>query len=69
VATVEKSGAFAEIGKSGHEGNSDSAEKKIGEIAKGYMAKDATLDYSSAIAKAWEDNPELIDEYDEQAGF
>lgn len=73
--TVEKSGAFSEIGKSGHGGagggflGGSNAEAKISTIAKGYMEKDQTLSYSEAMAKAWEDNPEIFAEYDEEAGF
>ena len=33
------------------------------------MEKDSSLDYASAMAKAWEDNPELMDEYEAEAGF
>ena len=70
VATVEKSGAFSEIGKSGHgSGTVGAAEAKVEAIAKGYMEKDSSLDYASAMAKAWEDNPELMDEYEAEAGF
>ena len=70
VATVEKSGAFSEIGKSGHgSGTVGAAEAKVEAIAKGYMEKDASLDYASAMAKAWEDNPELMAEYEAEAGF
>lgn len=70
VATVEKSGAFSEIGKSGHgAGGPGTAETKIEAIAKGYMEKDTSLDYTSAVAKAWEDNPDLMEEYEAEAGF
>ena len=69
VETIEKSGAFTEIGKSGHGSVAGSAESKIEAIAKGYMEKDTSLDYASAVAKAWEDNPDLIDAYEEEAGF
>lgn len=70
VAAVEKSGAFSEIGKSGHgSGTAGAAEAKAEAIAKGYMEKDPSLDYASAMAKAWEDNPELMDEYEAEAGF
>lgn len=70
VAAVEKSGAFSEIGKSGHgSGTAGAAEAKIETIAKGYMEKDSSLDYASAVAKAWEDNPDLMDEYEAEAGF
>ncbi|MBQ6091347.1 MAG: hypothetical protein IJL07_08805 [Lachnospiraceae bacterium] len=69
VETIEKSGAFSEVGKSGHSAAENSAEAKIGAIAKGMMEKDATLSYNQAVAKAWEENPELLAEYDEQEGF
>ena len=70
VETVEKSGAFSEIGKSGHGlGTAGAVEAKIETIAKGYMEKNSSLDYASAVAKAWEDNPQLIDEYENEAGF
>ncbi len=70
VETVEKSGVFSEIGKSGHRGSGEnSSEAKISGIAKGYMEKDPSLTYSAALAKAWEDNPDLLAEYDEEAGF
>lgn len=70
VDVVEKSGAFTEVGKSGHgSASAGQTEEKIETIAKGYMEKDASLDYTSAIAKAWENNPELMAEYEEEAGF
>ncbi len=70
VETVEKSGAFSEIGKSGHGSSATGAvEAKVDAIAKGYMEKDSSMDYTAAVAKAWEDNPELMDEYEEEAGF
>ena len=70
VAAVEKSGVFSEIGKSGHGSNAaGAAEAKIETIAKGYMEKDSSLDYTAAVAKAWEDNPELMSEYETEAGF
>ncbi len=69
VAAVEKSGVFSEIGKSGHGSTAGAAEAKIETIAKGYMEKDSSLDYTAAVAKAWEDNPELMSEYETEAGF
>ena len=70
VDTVEKSGAFSEIGKSGHGlGTVGAVEAKIETIAKGYMEKDSSMDYALAVAKAWEDNPQLVDEYETEAGF
>ena len=69
VDVMEKSGVFGEIGKAGHSTGENSAEAKAAAIAKGYMEKDPSLDYATAVAKAWEDNPGLIAEYDEQEGF
>lgn len=69
VEMVEKSGAFSEIGKAGHGSGENSAEAKIGSIAKGIMEKDTSITYEQAVAKAWTDHPELIAEYEEQEGF
>lgn len=69
VDTVTKSGAFSEIGKSGHGSSENSAVAKVDSIAKKYMEEDSSLTYQAAMAKAWENNPELMDEYDEQEGF
>jgi len=72
---VEKSGAFTEIGKSGYRPsatpvvNENYAEAKISGIAKSYVEKDPTMSYTDAVAKAWEDNPELMAAYEEEAGF
>ena len=74
VDMVEKSGVFSEIGKS-FSGNpvasikKSAAESKIDTIAKGYMEKDSALTYNAALAKAWEDHPELLDEYEAEAGY
>lgn len=69
-AQVEmKKGLFEEIGKSGNYNYSPVAksepETKVEEIAKGYMEKDPSLDYNTAVAKAWENNPQLMAAYDE----
>lgn len=70
VDAVEKSGVFSEIGKSGHGAQGGSqAEARIDGIAKGYMEKDPGLSHLEAVAKAWENNPEIMDEYEEEAGF
>ena len=73
VDLVEKSGMFAEIGKSGNYNYKAVAksepETKIEALAKSYMEADATLDYNSAVAKAWENNPDLMAAYEETAGF
>lgn len=77
LATVESSGVFGEIGKSG--GRPDgygytgvqkgAAETKIEGIAKGYREKDPSLSYHDSIAKAWENHPEVYEEYEDEAGF
>lgn len=64
LGLVEKSGLFAEIGKSaGGQGTTNSAVEKAEAKAKDIMKSDPNMDYTTAIAKAWED-PELMDEYD-----
>ena len=68
---VNKSGIFEEIGKSGRGSASGNVAKsepvaKIEGIAKGYMEKDPSLDYNTAVAKAWENNPDLMDAYDNE---
>ena len=73
-AAVENSGTFSEIGKSGHAGASkgpdaNSAEGKIDSIAKSYIEKNPTMSYVDALAKAWEDNPQLVLQYEEEAGI
>lgn len=73
-AAVENSGTFSEIGKAGHAGvakgaDTSSAEGKIDSIAKSYIEKNPTMDYVDALAKAWEDNPQLVLQYEEEAGI
>lgn len=64
---VEKSGMFAEIGKSGHGGHAGgTVESKINSIAKGIMKADPSLNRHEAIAKAWDQNPDLIAEYERE---
>ena len=73
VEMIEKSGLFAEIGKSGSYNYTSLAksepETKVESIAKKYMESDPTLDYSTAVAKAWEDNPDLMSAYEQESGF
>lgn len=70
VDIVEKSGVFSEMGKAGgRDTGGNSAEAKISEIAKGYIQKEPTLSYSQAVAKAWEDHPDILEEYEKEAGF
>ena len=73
VSMVEKSGLFAEIGKSGNFNYTSVAksdpEKQIESIAKSYREKDASLSEAEALAKAWENNPELFDAYEQSVGL
>lgn len=68
VELVNKSGIFTEIGKSGGFNYSSVSksepEAKADAIAKSYMEKDPDMDYATALAKAWENNPELIAAYE-----
>lgn len=66
LGLVEKSGTFAEIGKSGHGGSYNGlsgAEAKVDAKAKEIMKADPNIGYTEAVAKAWED-PALAAEYD-----
>ncbi len=64
VALIEKTGVFGEIGKSaGGASAAGSAVEKADAKAKEIMKADPNLDYTTAIAKAWED-PALMAEYD-----
>ena len=74
VEAVNKSNMFTEIGKGGGCWSSSPVAKRESEgraevIAKGYMEKDPSLSYEMAMAKAWENNPDLLAEYDREAGF
>lgn len=63
---VEKSGLFAEIGKSGYSGSGhgSGAVAKVETIADEIMKSDTSMTREQAVAKAWTDHPELIAEYD-----
>lgn len=63
---VNKSGTFAEIGKSSRGMAGGTAEEKIEGIAKSYLEKDPSMDYDTAVLKAWENNPELLAECDKE---
>lgn len=66
LALVNKSGQFEEIGKSGSYTSvaKSEPEARIDGIAKSYMEKDPTMDYNTALMKAWENNPDLVDAYE-----
>lgn len=63
LGLVEKSGMFAEIGKSAGGATGGSVEAKAEAKAREIMKSDASIGYTEAIAKAWED-PQLMAEYD-----
>lgn len=74
LAMANTSGAFSEIGKSGsYTGpvgiKKSESENKIDQIAKGYLEKDPSMDMTTALAKAWEDHPELMEDYEGESGF
>ena len=73
VAMVNNSGVFGEIGKSFSGGTAavkkSAAEGKIDTIAKGLIEKDPSMPYNMALAKAWEAHPELVAEYENEAGY
>lgn len=64
-AERENSGMFKEIGKSRTE-NAGGAESKIEAFASEIQKADPSLSRVQAIAKAWEQNPELVREYDSE---
>lgn len=66
---VNKSGVFAELGKSTHGpvSASDGVVSQIEGIAKGYRDADPSLDYNTSMMRAWENNPELLAEYEKGA--
>jgi hypothetical protein len=62
---IEKSGLFAEIGKSGHgAGLAGNTVGKVEAFASDIMKSDNTLTREQALMKAWEDHPELVAAYD-----
>ena len=62
LGMVEKSGLFAEIGKS-YSGNGGGTVQAKAEAKAQEIMKSDNVDYNTAIAKAWED-PALMAEYD-----
>ena len=65
LGLVEKSGLFTEIGKSASGAVAGTAQSKVEAKAQEIMKSDSTIDYNTAIAKAWED-PSLLAEYDNE---
>jgi hypothetical protein len=67
LAMVEKSGLFAEIGKSaGGFSSAGGTVEKVNQIAGDIMKSDPGMSREQAIAKAWTDHPELVEEYDRE---
>ena len=66
-AERENSGMFTEIGKSRTE-NVGGAVSKIEAKAAEIMKAEPGLSKVQAVAKAWQDNPDLVREYDEEEG-
>lgn len=65
LALVEKSGLFTEVGKSAGGAVAGTVQAKVEAKAHEIMKSDSTMDYNTAIAKAWED-PALLAEYDSE---
>lgn len=66
---VEKSGIFTEIGKSGAAYGASYGTGTVGKIesiASEIQKSDANMSREMAIAKAWEQHPELIAEYEKE---
>lgn len=63
LGMVEKSGLFAEIGKSAGGAGNGTTQSKVEAKAQEIMKSDSTMDWNTAVAKAWED-PALLAEYD-----
>ncbi len=67
LALVQKSGLFTEIGKASHDGTAGSNPvEKIQAIAAEIQKADPNLDHISAVNKAWEQHPELVQEYENE---
>ena len=60
---VNKSGVFAEIGKNAA-GVGDDVLAKVEAAADDIQKSDTSLDRVQAVAKAWENHPELVAEYE-----
>ena len=65
LSIVEKSGVFAEIGKSAS-GTTGTVLDKVNAAADEIMKSDASITHEQAIAKAWEDHPEFVAEYEKE---
>ena len=68
VAMVNNSGVFGEIGKS-FSGGTAAVKKSAAEGKIDTIEKDPSMPYNMALAKAWEAHPELVAEYENEAGY
>ena len=66
LGMVEKSGMFEEIGKSSRGMAGGDAQAKINNAASEIQKADPTLSRVQAVAKAWEQHPELVAEYEKE---
>lgn len=66
LGLIEKSGIFAEIGKSYRGDSARGAVGKVEELASQIMKSDTSLTREQAMVKAWENHPELIGEYESE---
>lgn len=66
LGMVEKSGLFAEVGKSYSGSTTGGAVAKVEAKANEIMKSDPTMSRDEAVAKAWIDNPDLVREYEEE---
>lgn len=64
LGMVEKSGLFAEVGKSYSGSATGGALAKVEAKANEIQKSDPTMTREEAVAKAWTDNPDLIREYE-----
>ncbi len=64
LETMNKSGLFTEIGKTGTGTIGGTVIDKIEAAASDIQKADPSLNRTAAVAKAWENHPELIQEYD-----
>lgn len=66
---LEKSELFQEVGKTGNSGPAgNTVESKIQAKASEIMKADPSISHASAVAKAWQQSPELLAEYDQEYG-
>ncbi len=68
VEAIEKSGAFREVGASGHIADGSTAIAKAKALAAEIKKNAPELTDNQAMAKVWEANPNLMAEYDAEIG-